>query len=155
MPSDLEVILTRVFDAPRKLVVEAWTRPEHLVHWYGPRGYRLPVCEIDLRPGGAWRPVLRGPDGTEMGMKGVGRETVPSERVVSTESYDIPGMGWTPESVVTMTLDERDGKTTITSRIFYQAVEHRRSGRTTSAHRGYGPHSPRLWEFRHRLAHWW
>ena len=125
MPSDREVVLTRVFEAPRRLVFEAWTRPEHLVHWYGPRGYTLPVCEIDLRPGGAWRYVLRGPDGEEMGMKGVYREIVPPERLVSTESYDIPGMGWTPESLVTMTLEERDGETTMTSRILYQSVEHR------------------------------
>jgi uncharacterized protein YndB with AHSA1/START domain len=125
MLSDREVVLRRVFDAPRRLVFEAFTKPEHLVRWFGPRGYTLPVCEIDLRPGGAWRYVLRGPDGEEMGMKGVYREIAAPERLVSTEAYDIPGMGWTPESVVTTTLEERDGQTTLTSRILYQSVEHR------------------------------
>jgi uncharacterized protein YndB with AHSA1/START domain len=125
MPSDTEVVLTRVFDAPRSLVFEAMTKCEHLTHWYGPRGYTLPVCEIDLRPGGAWRHVVRGPDGSEMPMKGVYREIVPPERLVSTESYDLPGMGWTPESVVTTTLEERDGRTTLTSRILYPSVEAR------------------------------
>jgi uncharacterized protein YndB with AHSA1/START domain len=125
MPSDREVVLTRVFDAPRRLVFEALTKCEHLKHWYGPRGFTLPVCEIDLRPGGAWHHVIRGPDGSEMPMKGAYREVVPPERLVSTESYDLPGMGWTPESVVTTTLEERDGKTTMTSRIFYQSAEHR------------------------------
>ena len=125
MPSDREVVLTRVFDAPRRLVFEAFTRPEHLRRWFGPRGFTLPVCEIDLRVGGGWRYVLRGPDGGEMGMKGVYREIVPSERLVSTEAYDIPGMGWTPESIVTTTLDERDGRTTLTSRVLYQSIEHR------------------------------
>lgn len=125
MPSDREVVLTRVFDAPRRLVFEAMTKCEHLKHWYGPRGYTLPVCEIDLRPGGEWHHVVRGPDGSEMPMKGVYREIAPPDRLVSTESYDLPGMGWTPESVVTTTLEERDGKTTLTSRILYQSVEHR------------------------------
>jgi len=125
MPSDREVVLTRVFDAPRALVFEAFTKPEHLRRWFGPRGFTLPVCEIDLRPGGAWNYVLRGPDGGEMGMRGVYREVVPPERIVSTEAYDIPGMGWTPESVVTTTLDERNGKTTLTSRVLYQSIEHR------------------------------
>ena len=70
-PSDREIVMTRVVDAPRRLVFEAWTNPEHLPHWFGPRGWTLPVCEIDLRPGGAWRFVSCGPDGTDMGMRGV------------------------------------------------------------------------------------
>jgi uncharacterized protein YndB with AHSA1/START domain len=82
-PSDREIVMTRVFDAPRALVFDAYTNPEHLPHWFGPRGWTLPVCEIDLRPGGPWRFVLRGPDGTEMGMRGVYQEIAPPERLVS------------------------------------------------------------------------
>ena len=125
LPSDREVLLTRTFNAPRRLVFDAMTQPDQLVHWYGPRGFTLPVCEIDLRPGGTWHFVLRGPDGEEMGMRGVYHEIDSPARMVSTESYDLRGMGWTPESVVTMTLEEHDGKTMLTSRILYPSVEHR------------------------------
>ena len=77
-PSDREIVMTRVFDAPRRLVFEAWTNPEHLPHWMlGPQGWTMPVCEIDLRPGGAWHFVWRRSDGTEMGMHGVYQEIVP------------------------------------------------------------------------------
>jgi len=146
IPSDLEVVLTRVFEAPRRLVFEAMTKPEHVPHWFGPRGYTLPVCEIDLRPGGAWHYLLRGPGG-DMGMKGVYREIAPPERLVSTESYDIPGMGWTPESVVTTTLNERDGKTTLTSRIRYQSVEHRDGHVGSGMEAGAGETFDRLAEY--------
>ena len=68
-------VMTRVFDAPRRLVFEAWTNPEHLPHWMlGPEGWTMPVCEIDLRPGGAWHFVWRRSDGTEMGMRGAYHE---------------------------------------------------------------------------------
>jgi uncharacterized protein YndB with AHSA1/START domain len=74
-PSDREIRMTRVFDAPRRLVFEAWTNPKHLPHWMlGPEGWTMPVCEIDLRPGGAWHFVWRRSDGTEMEMRGVYRE---------------------------------------------------------------------------------
>src|SRR5712691_10291145 len=87
-PSDREVVMTRVVDAPRRLVFEAWTKPEHVLHWMlGPSGWTMPVCEIDLRPGGAWHFVWRRSDGTEMGMRGVYREITPPERLVSTESW--------------------------------------------------------------------
>jgi uncharacterized protein YndB with AHSA1/START domain len=67
--------MTRLFDAPRKLVFEAWTNPKHLPHWMlGPDGWTMPVCEVDLRPGGAWHFVWRRADGTEMSMRGVYKE---------------------------------------------------------------------------------
>ena len=69
-PSPREVVMTRVFDAPRHLVYEAMTRPELLKRWFGPHGWSLVVCEIDFRVGGAWRYVLEGPDGRRMGMGG-------------------------------------------------------------------------------------
>jgi hypothetical protein len=73
-PSDREIVMTRVFDAPRNLVFDAWTKPEHLPRWMlGPKGWTMPVCEIDLRPGEAWHFVWRQSDGTEMEMRGVYR----------------------------------------------------------------------------------
>src|SRR5262249_21221636 len=78
----LEVVLERVFDAPRALVFEAMTKPELVKKWYGPRGFNLVVCEIDFRVGGKWRYVLRGPDGKDMGQFGEFREIAPPERIV-------------------------------------------------------------------------
>jgi uncharacterized protein YndB with AHSA1/START domain len=89
--------------------------------WFGPRGWSLAVCEIDLREGGAWRYVMRGPNGEEMGMSGVYREITPPERVVSTESFDAyPG-----ESINTLTLAEEDGKTHYTVTVLYPSKETR------------------------------
>ena len=119
LPSDREIVLTRVFDAPRELVYDALTKPELLKRWFGPRGWSLVVCEVDLRVGGAWRFVLRGPGGAQMGMRGVYRELVRPERTVHTESFDeYPG-----ESVVTGVLVERDGKTTLTGTVLYESKE--------------------------------
>jgi uncharacterized protein YndB with AHSA1/START domain len=118
-PSDREIVITRVFDAPRRLVFEALTNPEHVPNWYGPRGWTLPVCQIDFRPGGTWRFVLRGPQGREMGMRGVYQEIAPPERLVSTESFDdYPG-----ESLNTVVLTENDGKTTLTVTVLYPSKE--------------------------------
>src|SRR5487761_182445 len=87
-PTEREIVLTRVFDAPRNLVFDAYTKPELLKRWFGPRGWSLAVCEVDLKVGGAWRFVVRGPNGADMGMGSIYREIVPSERLVSTESFD-------------------------------------------------------------------
>src|ERR1700737_1862387 len=87
-PSDREIVMTRVFDAPRALVFDAFTQPELLKRWFGPRGWSLVVCEVDYRVGGGFRFVLRGPDGSEMGMRGVYREILRPERSVHAESFD-------------------------------------------------------------------
>jgi uncharacterized protein YndB with AHSA1/START domain len=119
--SDRELVISRVFDAPRELVFDALTNPAHVPSWYGLREWTMPVCEIDLRTGGAWRYVLRGPDGTEMGMRGVYREVSPPERIVSTESFDdYPG-----ESLNTLVLTEEDGRTTMTVNVRYDSKETR------------------------------
>lgn len=89
MPSDPEIVLTRVFDPPRELVFETHSKPEHVAQWWGPRGTTLPVCEMDFRPGGAWRFVVRGPDGEDSPFKGVYREIVPPERLAQTFIYDV------------------------------------------------------------------
>src|ERR1700675_3269893 len=87
-PTDRELVLTRVFDAPRALVFEAYTSPEHLPHWMlGPPGWTMPVCEIDLRVGGTWHCAWSHSDGGMMEIRGVYKEIVPPERVVSTESW--------------------------------------------------------------------
>jgi uncharacterized protein YndB with AHSA1/START domain len=117
--SDTEIAMTRVFNAPRENVFAAITKPELLKRWFGPRGWTLAVCEIDLRVGGKWRFVLRGPDGQEMGMSGVYREIKPPVRLVHTEAFDdYPG-----DSVVTTNLVEEDGKTTLHATMLYASKE--------------------------------
>jgi uncharacterized protein YndB with AHSA1/START domain len=118
-PTDREIVLTRVFDAPRHLVFEAFSKPELLKRWFGPRGWSLVVCEVDLKVGGGFRFVLRGPDGKEMGMRGVYREIAPPERSVHMESFDdYPG-----ESQVTAVFVEQGGKTTLTATVLYRSQE--------------------------------
>jgi uncharacterized protein YndB with AHSA1/START domain len=118
-PTDREIVLTRIFDAPRRLVFQAFTKPELLKRWFGPRGWSLVLCEIDLKVGGTFRFVLRGPDGKEMGMRGVYREIVPPERSVHMESFDdYPG-----ESQVTAVFTEQGGKTTLTATVLYPSQE--------------------------------
>jgi uncharacterized protein YndB with AHSA1/START domain len=118
-PTDREIVLTRVFDAPRRLVFDAFTKPELLKRWFGPRGWSLIVCEVDLRVGGTFRFVMRGPDGKEMGMRGIYREIAAPERSVHTESFDdYPG-----ESQVTTVLVEQGGRTTLTATVLYPSQE--------------------------------
>jgi uncharacterized protein YndB with AHSA1/START domain len=118
-PTDREIVLTRVFDAPRSLVFDAFSKPELLKRWFGPRGWSLVVCEVDLKVGGGFRFVMRGPDGKEMGMRGVYREIMPPERSVHMESFDdYPG-----ESQVTAVFVEQDGKTTLTATVLYPSRE--------------------------------
>jgi uncharacterized protein YndB with AHSA1/START domain len=112
-PSDLEIAMTRVFSAPRRLVFDALTKPELVKQWLlGPAGWTMPICEIDLRVGGAYRYVWRHADGKEMGMGGVFREIVVPERIVHSERFEQP---WYPgEALVTNVLVEQGGKTTLT-----------------------------------------
>jgi uncharacterized protein YndB with AHSA1/START domain len=118
-PTDREIVMTRVFDAPRHLVWEAFTRPELLKRWFGPRGWSMTVCEVDLKVGGGFRFVLRSPEGKEMGMRGVYREIVPPERSVHMESFDdYPG-----ESQVTGMFVEQEGKTTLTATVLYPSQQ--------------------------------
>jgi uncharacterized protein YndB with AHSA1/START domain len=123
-PSDREIALSRVFDAPRELVFEAYTRPELLKRWLGVHNnWTLDVCEIDLRVGGTYRYVWRGPDRAEMGMWGIYREVVVPERIVATEVFD---QSWYPgEAVSTVTLVEEGGRTTLTLSVRYESKEAR------------------------------
>lgn len=119
LPSDREVALTRVFKAPRHLVYEAFSKPEILKRWFGPRGWSLITCDVDARVGGGFRFVLRAPDGHEIGMRGAYRELSPPARSVHMESFDdFPG-----ESQVTSVFTEQDGYTTLVATILYPSRE--------------------------------
>ena len=108
-----EMILTRVFDAPRDLVWKLWSEPEHIVKWWGPKGFTLPGCEMDFRPGGTYRFVMRGPDGQDNPFHGVYREIVRNERIVFTAILDnLPGH----ELLTTVTFADEGGKTKLTVR---------------------------------------
>ena len=121
-PSDREISMIRAFNAPRNLVFDAWTKPELLERWLGVRaGWSLAVCEIDLKVGGKYRWVWRHKDGKEMGMGGVYREIKRPEKIVSTEKFDDPW--YEGEAIVTLTLTEQNGKTTITESILYDSKE--------------------------------
>ena len=123
-PSEREIAMTRVFDAPRNLVFEAYTKPELVRQWLGVHaGWSWAVCEIDLKVGGAYRYVWRGPDGAEMGMGGVYQEVVAPARLVATEKFD---QSWYPgEAVSKLSLAEQGGRTTLVLTVRYQSREAR------------------------------
>jgi uncharacterized protein YndB with AHSA1/START domain len=117
---DREIALTRAFAAPRDLVFQAWTRPDLLRRWFGPHGHRLVVCEVDLRVGGAWHFVLEEPDGKRMRLHGIYREIVRPERLVYTERSECEAQVGS-ESLVTVTLVEHEGGTTVTSTVRFES----------------------------------
>ena len=121
---DREIVITRVFDAPRRLVFDAFTKPELVKRWLlGPPGWAMVVCEVAAKVGDPYRYVWRHDSGAEMGMGGVLREIVPPERIVATEKFD---QSWYPgEAVGTIVLVEQDGKTTLTQTILYESREAR------------------------------
>jgi len=120
---DLPFVYTRVFDAPRELVWKAWTDREHLMRWFGPKGFTLPVCSLDLRPGGVFHYCLRSADGKEMWGKWIFQEIVPPEKLVLIASFSDANGGitrhpmsasWPLETLSTTTLVEHAGQTTLT-----------------------------------------
>ena len=120
-PTDREILMTRILDAPRDLVFEAHSSCEHMSHWWGPRRYEIASCEMDFRPGGAWRIVHRG-EGQEFGFRGEFREIRRPEVIAWTFEFEgMPGH----VSVQTLTLEEHDGKTTLTSRVLFDSIEDR------------------------------
>ncbi|MBZ0148552.1 MAG: SRPBCC family protein [Pseudorhodoplanes sp.] len=119
-PTDREIVLTRSFAAPRGLVFEAWTKPKHITQWWG--CWPLVVCEIDLRVGGAWRYVMRTPNGEEHGFHGVYREIVAPVRLVHTYTYEpMPQHG----ALNTVLFEERTGRTTVIEIVLHQTKEAR------------------------------
>jgi uncharacterized protein YndB with AHSA1/START domain len=109
-PTDRELVITRTFDAPRSLVWAAFTDPKHLPNWQtGPKGFTMPVCEIDLRPGGSWHYVWRNARGREFGATGTYREVTPQQRIVTVTSMN------GEENTSTTVFTEHDGRTTVTT----------------------------------------
>jgi uncharacterized protein YndB with AHSA1/START domain len=131
-PAERVLVITRIFEAPRDLVFKAWTDPEHLVHWWGPRGFKSTVEHSELRPGGAYRIYMRGPEGDDHWTQGVFREIVEPERLVMAGSWtDAQGNPTSPETLVTITFEDHEGKTRLT---LHQAVFESVTAR--DAHRG-------------------
>lgn len=121
-PSEREIVIERVFDAPRTLVFEAWTKAEHVAHWWDPSGAPLVICEIDLRPAGAFRFVNAGTEGAKYPFAGFYREITPPARLVLSST---PSPVSNDESVTTLVFGEQDGKTTLTMTIKCASREER------------------------------
>ena len=112
--AEREVVITRIFDAPRALVFQAWTDPKHLKRWWGPKMFTNPVCEVDARVGGAWRIVMRSPDGVDYPCGGVYREIVEPERLVFTNIATDNDGNPILDGLTTVTFEEQGGKTKLT-----------------------------------------
>lgn len=112
--SERTLVLTRICDAPRSLVFKAWTEREHLMRWWGPRGFTVTFCEMDLRPGGGWRISMRSPEGREDRQRGIFREITPPERLVFTYAFEDAAGIIGHETLVTVTFAEHEGKTKLT-----------------------------------------
>jgi uncharacterized protein YndB with AHSA1/START domain len=139
-----ELVLSRVLAAPRARVFEAWTT--RLAEWWGPHGMTTPVVEMDLRPGGIFRTVMRAPDGTEYPTKGVFLEVVAPERIVFTDAF---GPGWLPDPdaffTAIVTFDElADGATRCTARALHWTVANREAHEKMGFHQGWGESYDRL-----------
>ena len=122
LPSDREIAFTCTFGRSRRLLFDAWTKPEHLRNWWGCGGSTVILCEIDLRVGGRWQMVMRMADGSEHPFRGVYREIVRDERLVYTECYDVPQIG-SPEWLTTVSFEELGGSVRVTHRILHRSRE--------------------------------
>ena len=114
--SDREIVVTRVFDAPRALVFEAWTDPKHLAHWWGPNGFTLTTYEMEFRPGGLWRSVMHGPDGRDYQNEVVYVEIVEPERLIYRHVS-------APQFQMTVTFADDGGKTRLTAKMLFESAE--------------------------------
>ncbi|MEH2155173.1 SRPBCC domain-containing protein [Nostoc sp.] len=128
--SEREIVITRIFNAPRELVFQVWTDPKHVAQWWGPKGFTTRVTELDLRPGGKWRYVMIGPDGTEYPAKGVFREIVPLQRIVTSDEFDegfekVVNADLPRGIVMTAIFEDLAGKTKLTLQIMHESVEDR------------------------------
>jgi uncharacterized protein YndB with AHSA1/START domain len=130
-PDGPELLVERVFDAPRRLVSKLWTQPEHAARWWGPQGFTTLLCQMDVRPGGAWRRRMRSPEGTVHVKRGVYREIVEPERLVFTYADEDADGQVGHETLVTVAFEEDGGKTKLT---LHQAAFDTAAAR--DAHRG-------------------
>ena len=137
--SDRELVLTRIIDAPRAKVFKAWTDPELLKQWFAPLPYTTPVAELDVRPGGANRIVMRSPDGSDLPNRGVYLEVVENERLVITDAYT---KAWEPSQkpfmTVILTFEDLGGKTRYTARVRHWTVADREAHEKMGFHQGWG-----------------
>jgi uncharacterized protein YndB with AHSA1/START domain len=123
--SDREIVVTRDFNAPRELVWEAWTNPEHVVHWWGPRGFSTTIEKMDVRPGGIWKHVMHGLDGANYPNKSVFKEVVKPERIVYSHGGGREG-GRGAHFVATWTFDATAAdKTRVTIRTVFASATDR------------------------------
>lgn len=119
--ADREILLTRVYDAPRELVFDAWTHPEHVARWWGPRGFTITTHEMDVRAGGAWRFIMHGPDGTDYDNEIIYTEVTRPERLIYGHGQR-DGIAWFN---VSATFIEEDGKTRVTMHTVFPTAEAR------------------------------
>ena len=140
-PSDRELVAVRVFDAPKSRLWDVFTKCEHMQQWMlGPEGMSMPVCEADLRPGGAWHNEWRTPDGSMMEMNGVYKEILPGEKIVQTENWG----GDFPETVNTTLFAEQNGQTTVTTSVVYPSKKDREAAIATGMKEGWSESYDRL-----------
>ncbi|HEX3325550.1 MAG TPA: SRPBCC family protein [Actinomycetota bacterium] len=123
LPADEQILITREFAAPKHLVYKAITTPELVKRWWNAKRGEMTLAEIDLRVGGKWRYVMVTPDGSEVGFHGEYREIVPNERIVSTEVFEGAPGGDEGGSLNAVTLEESDGRTTMTVLIEFPSKE--------------------------------
>ncbi|HMN27838.1 MAG TPA: SRPBCC family protein [Caldilineaceae bacterium] len=122
-PVDREIVIARLFDAPRELVFAAWTDPKQVVQWWGPHGFTTTISEMNVRPGGVWRFVMHGPDGVDYQNQIVFVEIVKPKRLLYTHGSGQPN---DPDQFeVTVTFDEQEGKTALTMRMLFATAEAR------------------------------
>lgn len=124
--ADRTFVMERVFDAPCELVFEAFSKPEHLKHWWGPKGWTLSVCEVDFRPGGTWLYCMRGPGGEASWGKATYQDIKPPEKIVYTDSFvDSDGnvLEGTPQMQITITFESSEDKTKVVNRAVFGAAE--------------------------------
>jgi len=146
-PTDLEILITRSFNAPRDLVWEAMSKPELIKQWLlGPPGWTMTVCDDDLRVGGKFKWAWRGPDGMEMAMHGVYREVIPPERIVRTEIFDFGCDAQAGEQLATMVLTEANDNTKLRLTVLYPSKEARDGALASGMEKGVGAGYDRLEE---------
>jgi len=114
--AERELVVTRVINAPRRLVFKAWTQPEHVARWWGPQGFTTTYCNMDIREGGAYRFCMRSPQGTDHWKRGIYREIVEPERIVFTFAWENPDGTLGHELLTTVTFVEQGTKTLLTLR---------------------------------------
>jgi uncharacterized protein YndB with AHSA1/START domain len=157
--SNREIVIARTFNAPRELVWEAWTDPKHFVHWWGPFPTVNPTCEMDLRPGGAFKWVMLSPDGTQYPVTGVYKEIVKPERIVYTNSLADNPPAWhdmlnelrkapkgslVPDGIVTVTFEDSAGKTQLTITTLFDSAATAEAFRGMQMVQGWGMSLDRL-----------